>query len=404
MFEQLEHVRFETLLAATYDVISLLRGEHVTRSEAGTSVFDDILYEIERDARRPIGALSIGEREWYAGRLAAIVTARNRNETAHLATAAQQELAALRGETKTHPLDAGADAAKRLADDALACARDGAWTNAETACRSLAKAAVGTQDLRIATYAVASLFNIGTEALAVGRSEYALACFTTLIASIGDVADKVFLDYLAKAMVNQGLAYGRTGKVSNEIRTYESLLQRFERLDSRHIRDSRARAMLNLSIRLREEKRYRDALDVTDALLAALDPSGDYRRLFAVGLLNRALCFGGLSEPDDEIETYGKIVSSFISEPDVAAQALFNLGVALGEIGRKSEEIRAYDELVKFFASSADPTVQEHVSRARYNRSLVIAPTLGGPQGPSEIDRIIRGIRKRDTIPESDTH
>lgn len=184
---------------------------------------------------------------------------------------------------------------------------------------------------------------------------------------------------IAKALGNKGFALGEKGQHRDAIAISDDLLARFGAGTDLAVREQVARALRNKGVALGQLKQPDQALAIYDDLLQRFGAATELplREQVAVACRNKAIVLGQLDRPLDAIAASDDLVARFglAGEPSLreeVAVALNNKGVRLGELDRHEEEIAAYDDLLSRFETASEPALRDQVAGALRNKGAVL--------------------------------
>ena len=235
-------------------------------------------------------------------------------------------------------------------------------------------------------------------------SEDAVAAYEEVILRFGESEIPAVLDWVAKALVNKGVALGTLSRPQEALETFDEVVLRFGESDIQTFRESVASALLNRAKPLDALNRLHDVLETCDEVVRRFGES-DMPPLLervAIALVNKGNGLDALNRPQDALESYDEVVRRF-GESEVpalleqVAKALVNKGATLGVLNRPQDALESYDEVVRRFGESEVPGLLESVANALASRGYTLG-TLCRPQDVLEAcDEVVRRFGKSET-------
>ena len=234
--------------------------------------------------------------------------------------------------------------------------------------------------------------------------EDTVAAYEEVIRRFGESEIPDVLGWVAKAIVNKGVALATLNRSQEALEACDEVVRRFGDSDIPAILEAVASALLNRGKPLNALNRLHDILETCDEVVRRFGES-DKRPLMesvATALVNKGLALDALNQPQDALESYEEVVHRFCESETPAvleqvAKALVNKGAALGTLNRPQDALKLYDEVIRRFGESDSPELQQSVATALVNKGA----TLGTLHRPREVleasDEVIRRFGESET-------
>ena len=232
-------------------------------------------------------------------------------------------------------------------------------------------------------------------------SEDAVAAYEEVILRFGESETPAVLDWVAKALVNKGVALGTLSRPQEALETFDEVVLRFGESDIQTFRESVASALLNRAKPLDALNRLHDVLETCDEVVRRFGES-DMPPLLervAIALVNKGNGLDALNRPQDALESYDEVTRRF-GESEVpalleqVAKALVNKGATLGVLNRPQDALETCDEVVRRFGTSDLPELLEPVATALVNRGRALGALNRWQDALEACDEVVRRFGK----------
>ena len=187
----------------------------------------------------------------------------------------------------------------------------------------------------------------------------------------GDSEAPAVQEWVAKALVNKGIALGRLNRAQEALSVWDEVERRFSTSNSPAVVEQVVRALVNKTNVLRELNRHQDATAACDEVMHRFraSPTPALRKLATTALLNKGLAFVGLQRLDDALDEYDEAVRLVGTEKTPALQetlaaALIGKGSTLVVLGRFEDALAVGDDVVRRFGASQAPNLRAAVATA----------------------------------------
>lgn len=213
--------------------------------------------------------------------------------------------------------------------------------------------------------AATGLFNLAYANDELKRADDAIAAYAQLIARFGTSDDAALRKYVAKALVNKGVALRQQGKWGDAINDYDDVITRFGTSDDPALRERVAKALVNRGFALGKQGKFDDAITSFDDVIARFGTNDDpaLRELVAKALFNKGNALRQLDRPNDAMEAYGDMIARYRTSDahgmrDRVTEALFNRACLLALGGEAAPAIAGLRQWAAFRGSFGCAAVQ----------------------------------------------
>ena len=184
----------------------------------------------------------------------------------------------------------------------------------------------------------------------------------------------------AKALVNFGFALARfkVGPLSDEIKVYDYLIERYGGDPTPGMQEQVAMALFNKGFALRERGHNTQmAFDVWDGMVERFrgNDQSAVRRQVAKAIIQKGVTLRKLGHAEAAIALYDTVVQSFETEFESVATALIRKADVLEKLGRREEAITACEGVVERFGQLSGglwPEVHELAATALIKKAIVL--------------------------------
>lgn len=228
-------------------------------------------------------------------------------------------------------------------------------------------------------------------------SEDAVAAYEEVILRFGESEIPAVLEWVAKALVNKGVALGMLQRPQDSLETCDEVVRRFGTSDSPELLEPVATALANRGRALGALDRWQDALEACDEVVRRFGESEVPRLLepVATALVNRGGALAALNRPHEALKACDEVVRRFgkSSSPRLlrsVATALVNRGDALGALNRPHEALEACEEVIRRFGESETPAVLERVAQALVNKGAALRELNRSQEALEACDEVVR--------------
>ena len=234
-------------------------------------------------------------------------------------------------------------------------------------------------------------------------SEDTVAAYEEVIRRFGETEIPAVLEWVAKALVNKGVALGAMNRPQDALDACDEVVRRFGESDIPTLRESVATALVNKGIGLDALNRPQEALESYDEVIRRFGESEVPALLeqVAKALVNKGIGLDALNRPQEALESYDEVVRRF-GESEVpgllesVANALASRGGTLGTLYRPQDVLAACDEVVRRFGESETPAFLAPVATALMNKGAALG-MLQRPQDSLETcDEVLHRFGKSD--------
>ena len=191
----------------------------------------------------------------------------------------------------------------------------------------------------------------------------------------GDSEDPAVQEWVAKALVDKGVALVRLARAQEALSVWDEVERRFSASNSPVVDEQVVWALVNKAIALRELSRYRDMATACDEVMhrCGANPTPALREQAGITLLNKGIAFVGLKRPDDALAAYDEAVRLVRAEEtpvfqEMLAAAFIGKASTLVELRRLEDALAVGDEVVRRFGASRAPNLQAAVATALVTR------------------------------------
>ena len=252
--------------------------------------------------------------------------------------------------------------------------------------------------------AARELFKTTAASNVLNRDEDTVEACDEVIRRFGESENPAILVWVAKALVNKGIALRELNQPQDALEACGEVIRRFGRSETPALLERVATALVNKGAVLGDLNRPQDALEACDEVVRRFGRSETPALLerVAAALVNKGAVLGDLNRPQDALEAYDEVVRRFGRSETPAllervASALVNRGFVLGALTRPQDALEACDEVVRRFGKSETPALLERVARALVNRGFVLGD-LTRPQDALEAcDEVVRRFDGSET-------
>ena len=236
------------------------------------------------------------------------------------------------------------------------------------------------------------------------HAEETLVACDEIVRRFGDSEIPGVVKWVAKALVNRGVALSELNRPQAALETLDDVIRRFGKSEIPSLLESVAAALVNRGTPLAVLNRPRDTLETFDEVIRRFGENDTVTLMASVAtaLVNKGVAFDELNQPHDALESYDEVIRRF-GESDVpailewVANALVNKGAALGTLQRPQDALESYDEVIRRFGETEVPELLESVANALANRGATLG-TLSRPQDALKTcDEVVRRFGESET-------
>ena len=213
----------------------------------------------------------------------------------------------------------------------------------------------------------------------------------------GDSEAPAVQEWVAKALVNKGIALGRLNRAQEALSVWDEVEHRFSASNSSAVVEQVARALVNKAVALRELERHRDAAAACDEVVHRFraSPTPALRELAAMALLIKGIAFAGVQRLDDVLAAYDETMRLVGTEKTPALQemlaaALVGKGSTLVELRRPEDALVVCDEVVSRFGTSRKPNLQLAVATALVIKGATFSDLRRPEDALAALDEVVR--------------
>ena len=212
-----------------------------------------------------------------------------------------------------------------------------------------------------------------------GPKEAVTAATTAFLQRLSTLSKPVERLAVATALFGKALKLSEQGRSAEAIQVYDRLLSAFADESEALFQEMIAGALFNRGNMLRELGKPDDALLAYETVVSRFGASDvlPIREKVALALYNSAkILEQDTARIKDAIRAYDQIGERFraspLGYPLIAAQALVNKGILLGS---SEAAVHVYDEVIELFGASSEGDIREQVKKALVNkgRALMVA-------------------------------
>jgi tetratricopeptide (TPR) repeat protein len=196
-----------------------------------------------------------------------------------------------------------------------------------------------------------------------GNSEELSVLTNAIFADCSDPAHAVLGEIASRAMLAPAWALAREGRLDEASRALGTVIDRIAGRRAPAMETLLANSLWDLAMRLSDQKRFRECIELCDRLLARYPDAAnaDIDVAVAAALCYKASSLADLEQREEAVETYGQALRRFpaAAEPRLrvfVAQALFYRGLLLSKLDRTEEGIAAFTEVSSRFGD--DPPTE----------------------------------------------
>lgn len=200
--------------------------------------------------------------------------------------------------------------------------------------------------------------------------------------------------WLARAMVNKGVALGRLNRSQEEIAAYDDVIARFG--NDKALNEETADALFNKGAALHDLSKHREAIGVYDDLIARFGSSTEeaLRDAVAEAFVSKGAALRSLQRFVEEIAAYDSVVSRVGAATELrlrkkVASALVNKSAALTGLGRTDEAIAIADMVDVSFGTAASLYLKTMVALALCNKAQALITANQKRQAVSVLENLI---------------
>ncbi len=225
-------------------------------------------------------------------------------------------------------------------------------------------------------YAI-TMLNQGVTYGRLGKLNEELYSYATLIEQFKDSANEEIQIQVAGAMCNQGVTYSEQGKPDEELNSYATLIEQFKDSLNEEIQIQVASAMCNQGVTYGKQGKFEDALNIFTTLIEQFKDSSNEEIQIQVtqAVFNQGVAYGQQGKLEDAISSYATLIEQFKGSANEeiqiqVAKAMVNQGHTYGQQGKPDGEINSYATLIEQFKDSSNEEVQIQVAIATFNQGV----------------------------------
>ena len=264
---------------------------------------------------------------------------------------------------------------------------------------------VAVDNDELSARAARELFETTAAFSASKQPEDALAACEEVVRRFGESKSPAVLEWVAKALVNRGLALQRLSRPQAALASWDEVATRFEGSASPVLLETAARALVMKGTVLAETNRLEGALvafgEVAERFGRRRKPA--LRDLAAVAFGNKGLVLRQLNRTEEALAAWEEVERRFSASNrpvvvEQVAKALANKGAALDELGRPHDALTAWEEVELRFGVGAPPSLDEVLATALGNKGVVLFRDLNLPDDALAVwDETIRRFGDSET-------
>jgi tetratricopeptide (TPR) repeat protein len=220
--------------------------------------------------------------------------------------------------------------------------------------------------------------NRGVALGSLNRSEEEMAVYDAVVARLGDAAEPVLREGVARTLFNKGVTLGNLNRSEEAIAVYDAIVARFDDAPEAVLCEQVAKALVNKGAALGRLNRSEEAVAVYDDVVARFGDVSDaiLREAVARALVNKGVALGRLNRNEEAVAAFDAVVTRVGDASEAAlrervAKALFIKGVALSKLKRSEEAIATFNSVVARFGNSEDVAIKKIVGKAVEMRRLL---------------------------------
>ena len=212
------------------------------------------------------------------------------------------------------------------------------------------------------------------------RPEDTLAACSEVLRRFGNSENPAVLEWVAKSLVNKGVALRRLGRLPDALAAWDDVVDRFGGGTTPALLESVARALVMKGGVLAEENRPEAALVACEEVVhrAGQSQMPVLHDLVAMALSNKGLILRRLNLTKDALAVWEEVERRFSANERPAiveqvAKALVNKGTALRELKRPDDALAAWAEVERRFGIGAYENLEVAIATAFVNRGAVLS-------------------------------
>ena len=219
-------------------------------------------------------------------------------------------------------------------------------------------------------YAI-TMLNQGVTYGRLGKLNEELYSYATLIEQFKDSANEEIQIQVAGAMCNQGVTYSEQGKPDEELNSYATLIEQFKDSLNEEIQIQVASAMCNQGVTYGKQGKFEDALNIFTTLIEQFKDSSneEIQIQVAQAVFNQGVAYGQQGKLEDAISSYATLIEQFKDSSNEemqirVAKAMFNQGLIYGQEGKLEDALNSFRILIEQFKDSSNEEIQTRVAKA----------------------------------------
>ena len=265
-------------------------------------------------------------------------------------------------------------------------------------CNEVVRRFGNSENPAVLEWVAKSLVNKGLALRQLGRLSAALAAWDDLVVRFEGGATPALLESVARALVMKAGALAAANRLEDALIAYDEVVNRFGQSQMPVLHDLVAMALGNKGLVLLRLNRTKDALTVWEEVerrfWASERPA--IVEQTAKALVNKGTALLELKRPYDALAAWAKVERRFgvgVTQnlDEALASALVNRGSVLSEMKRPEDALAVYNDIVSRFGGSDTPAVLAHVARALFGKGA----TLDGLNRPEEVLVVCDDVLRR---------